>query len=116
MDHHAKITRRYRPGTLVLETDFETDEGAVRLIDCMDRRGEHQDVIRILHGLRGCVTMVFVLIIRFEYGSVVPWVTKIHDGRLRAVAGPDQIELARSTPWIATREHRRSIRSTPHSD
>ncbi|HEX4749428.1 MAG TPA: glycoside hydrolase family 15 protein [Bryobacteraceae bacterium] len=94
LDQHAKATRRYRPGTLVLETDFETPEGVVRLIDCMDRRGEHQDVIRIVHGLRGRVRMRFVLIIRFEYGLVVPWVTRLDDGRLRAVAGPDQIIVA----------------------
>ena len=96
LDQQARSTRRYRDGTLVLETEFETSEGALRITDCMDRRGEHQDVIRIVQGLRGCVTMRYVLIIRFEYATVVPWVTRLPDGRLRAVAGPDQIVIASS--------------------
>jgi GH15 family glucan-1,4-alpha-glucosidase len=60
----------------------------------MDRRGEHQDVIRIVKGLRGRVSMRMELVIRFEYGTVVPWVTRMDDGRLRAVAGADQIIIA----------------------
>ncbi|MBV8895331.1 MAG: glycoside hydrolase family 15 protein, partial [Acidobacteriaceae bacterium] len=58
--------------------------------------GEHQDVIRIVKGLRGRVAMRMELVIRFEYGTVVPWVMRIEDGRLRAVAGPDQIIIASS--------------------
>lgn len=87
------VTRRYREGTLVLETEFSTREGAVVLIDCMDRRGDHQDVIRLVKGLRGRVRMQMELVIRFEYGTVIPWATRMQDGRLRAVAGPDQIML-----------------------
>ncbi len=94
MDQHARIKRRYRSGTLVLETEFETAQGAVLVTDCMDRRGEQQDVIRIIKGLRGCVTMRLVLVIRFEYALVVPWVTRLEDGRQRAVAGPNQIVFA----------------------
>jgi GH15 family glucan-1,4-alpha-glucosidase len=89
----ARTTRRYRPGTLVLETQFVTDEGVVLLTDCMDRRGEHQDVIRIVKCLRGRVSMRMELVIRFEYGSVIPWVMRMDDGRLRAIAGPEQIVL-----------------------
>ncbi len=87
------ITRRYRPGTLVLETEFSTPEGTVVLVDCMDRRGEHQDVLRLVRGIRGRVAMQMELVIRFEYGSVIPWVSRLSDDRLRAVAGPDQITL-----------------------
>ncbi len=91
---HPGIKRQYRPGTLVLETEFSTAEGAAVLIDCMDRRGDHQDVLRLVHGVRGRVEMQMELTIRFEYGTVVPWVTRMEDGRLRAVAGPDQIVFA----------------------
>ncbi|MGA8029237.1 MAG: glycoside hydrolase family 15 protein, partial [Bryobacteraceae bacterium] len=93
---HPSITRRYRPGTLVLETEFSTHEGTVVLIDCMDRRGDHQDVIRLVRGVKGRVPMQMELAIRFEYGTVIPWVSRIGDGRLQAVAGPDQITF--STP------------------
>ncbi|MBV9294800.1 MAG: glycoside hydrolase family 15 protein, partial [Acidobacteriaceae bacterium] len=88
------IKRRYRQGTLVLETEFSTAEGSAVLVDCMDRRGEHQDVIRLVQGKRGRVAMHMELAIRFEYGTVIPWVSRMGDGRLRAVAGPDQIIFA----------------------
>lgn len=88
------VTRRYRPGTMVLETEFVTAEGAVVLIDCMDRRGDLQDVVRIVRGLRGRVSMVMDLVLRYGYGSIVPWVTRTKDGKWQAVAGPDQVQLA----------------------
>ncbi len=88
------VTRRYRQGTLVLETEFSTSEGTVVIIDCMDRRGDHQDVIRLVRGLRGRVGMRMELALRFEYGTVIPWVSRTEDGRLRAVAGADQITFA----------------------
>ena len=87
----AKSRRQYRDGTLVLETEFHTDQGVVLIIDFMDRRGDHQDVIRIVKGISGTVSMRMELVIRFEYGTVVPWVTRMEDGRLRAVAGADQV-------------------------
>jgi GH15 family glucan-1,4-alpha-glucosidase len=89
-----KVTRRYREGTLVLETEFSTPEGAAVVVDCMDRRGEHQDVVRLVRGIHGRVPMEMELAIRFEYGTVVPWVSRMDDGRLRAVAGPDRIVFA----------------------
>jgi GH15 family glucan-1,4-alpha-glucosidase len=95
---HPAVSRRYRPGTLVLETEFTTPEGAVVLIDCMDRRGEHQDVIRLVRGLRGKVPMQMELVVRFDYGSVVPWMTRLPDGRLEAVAGADRVQLATPVP------------------
>ncbi len=91
---HPRVQRRYRQGTLVLETEFSTEEGTAVVVDCMDRRGEHQDLIRVVRGVRGRVPMQMELVIRFEYGTVIPWVTRMEDGRLRAVAGPDQIVLA----------------------
>jgi GH15 family glucan-1,4-alpha-glucosidase len=91
--------RGYRPGTLVLETEFETDEGAVRIIDFMPIRGKSVDLVRIVEGVRGRVQMHMELIFRFDYGSIVPWVRKVDDG-LRAIAGPDALILR--TP-VATR-------------
>ncbi len=87
-----KRARRYRDDTLILETDLETAEGAVRLIDFMPPRGENPDVVRIVEGLRGKVTIRMELIIRFDYGSIVPWVRKRH-GALEAIAGPDALVL-----------------------
>jgi GH15 family glucan-1,4-alpha-glucosidase len=82
--------RRYRPRTLVLETDWETDAGAVRLIDFMPPRGKAPDIVRIVEGLRGEVEMSSELVIRFDYGSTIPWVRRIEDARI-AVAGPDAL-------------------------
>ena len=84
--------RRYRGDTLILETEIETAEGAVRLIDFMPPRGENPDIVRILEGLRGRVRMKMELIIRFDYGHVIPWVRK-RDGGLEAIAGPDALIL-----------------------
>ena len=88
----AKINRRYRGDTLILETDIETTEGAVRLIDFMPPRGKNPDLIRIVEGLRGEVALQMELIIRFDYGQVVPWVRQAHGG-LEAIAGPDGLIL-----------------------
>ena len=86
------IRRRYRDGTLILETEFETDEGAVRLIDCMPLSNERWDIVRIVEGLSGRVAMRMELIIRFDYGSIVPWVRRSRH-TLLATAGPDTLEL-----------------------
>lgn len=89
--------RKYREGTLVLESEYETDEGVVRVIDCMPHRTHHEggdvaDVLRVVEGVEGRVPMSMELVIRFEYGSVVPWVESRDDG-LHAVAGPDALTL-----------------------
>ena len=89
------VQRRYREGSLILETDFETDEGAVRVIDLMPLAAGRRDVVRIVEGLRGRVPMRMELVIRFDYGKVVPWVRKI-DGAVLATAGPDTLELRTS--------------------
>ena len=87
-----KLKRRYRGDTLIIETDIETKSGAVRLIDFMPPRGENPDIVRIVEGLRGEVPMQMELIIRFDYGLIIPWVRKAHDG-LEAIAGPDALIL-----------------------
>jgi GH15 family glucan-1,4-alpha-glucosidase len=84
--------RRYREGTLVLETDYETEDGAVTLIDCMPPRSEEPDLVRLVIGRRGRVRMRMQLIVRFDYGSIVPWVRRTDFG-IRAVAGPDTLVL-----------------------
>jgi GH15 family glucan-1,4-alpha-glucosidase len=90
---NAEVTRRYREGTLILETEFRTPEGTALIIDFMQRRGRVHDVFRLVRGLKGAVPMRMELCIRFEYGDIVPWVVSLADGRLRAVAGPDRLIL-----------------------
>ena len=84
--------RRYRDSTLILETDFETDDGAVRVIDFMPPRQRDPDVVRIVQGLKGHVEMRMELIVRFDYGSIVPWVRRIDDATA-CIAGPDGLCL-----------------------
>jgi GH15 family glucan-1,4-alpha-glucosidase len=86
-------TRRgYHGETLVLETEMDTDDGTVRIIDFMPPRGEAPDVVRIVEGISGSVPMRMDLRIRFDYGQVVPWVRR-EDGALVATAGPDSCWL-----------------------
>jgi len=94
--------RRYRPGTLILETELETDSGAARLIDFMPPRDSSPTVVRIVEGVRGEVRMRMELIVRFDYGSISPWIRRI-DGLLFAVGGPDSLSL--QTPVEARTEH-----------
>ncbi|GAB7107481.1 glycoside hydrolase family 15 protein [Streptomyces phaeofaciens JCM 4814] len=92
--------RAYRPDTLVLDTEWETPEGAVRVTDLMPQRDRAPDVVRVVEGLRGRVTMHSRLRLRFDYGSVVPWMRR-SDGHRVAVAGPDAVWL-RSEPPVRT--------------
>src|SRR3981081_2252174 len=85
-------SRRYLGARFILETEIETKRGAVRLIDFMPPRGENPDIIRIVEGIRGEVAIQMELIIRFDYGQLVPWVRKRHGG-LEAIAGPDGLIL-----------------------
>jgi len=87
-----RVRRRYREGTLVLETEYETDSGVVALADCMPPRTKAPDVIRLVEGKRGQVAMRMELIIRLDYGSLIPWVRRIDHGLL-AIAGPDAVRL-----------------------
>jgi GH15 family glucan-1,4-alpha-glucosidase len=84
--------RGYRGDTLVLDTDFQTSSGAARLVDFMPPRGEAPDVVRIVEGVRGSVRMRMELALRFDYGSIVPWVRNL-DGTLVGIAGPDAVAL-----------------------
>jgi GH15 family glucan-1,4-alpha-glucosidase len=85
-------TRRYLPDTMVLETTWENDEGCVRVYDFMPPRGRAPDVVRIVEGVRGAVKMRGELVIRFDYGSIVPWVRRVGHDRV-AIAGPDALYL-----------------------
>jgi GH15 family glucan-1,4-alpha-glucosidase len=89
----ARVTRRYRPNTLVLETHFETADGAVTLVDFMPRRCDHSSIVRFVIGKDGQVPMHTELILRFGYGAVVPWVSRAESGALRAIAGPDMVAV-----------------------
>ena len=86
------VSRRYRDDTLVLETDFEHDAGGVTVVDCMPPRDGPPVVVRQVIGRRGTVPMRMDLVIRTDYGSVVPWVRRTERG-IRAVGGPDALSL-----------------------
>jgi GH15 family glucan-1,4-alpha-glucosidase len=89
-----RTDRRYLPGTAILETTFETDDGVAQVIDFMPRTAdeEYVDVMRLVRGVRGRVRMRTELIVRFGYGSIVPWVRR-QDFGISAIAGPDALEL-----------------------
>ncbi|MGX1565981.1 glycoside hydrolase family 15 protein [Streptomyces sp. NPDC055506] len=94
-----RCTRRaYRRDTLVLDTEWETEQGAVRVTDLMPQRDQAPDLVRIVEGLEGEVTLHSVLKLRFDYGSIVPWMRR-SDGHRVAVAGPDSTWL-RSEPEV----------------
>ena len=103
----ARVTRQYRDGSTVLETRFETAQGEVGVIDFMARREGVSDLIRIVRGIRGRVAMHTELIVRFDYGSVMPWVSRQDDGRLHFTAGPDRLTLA--TPLELRGEDMRTV-------
>jgi len=98
-DGSPSTTRRYRGRSLVLETEFRTPTGTVRIVDCMPPRDSSVDLARIVEGVDGEVRMQMELIIRFDYGAVVPWVRRI-DGVLLAIAGPDALSL-----WAPVETH-----------
>jgi GH15 family glucan-1,4-alpha-glucosidase len=107
----GKVTasrRAYRPGTLILETELTCDEGVVTLIDLMPIAGKGTDVVRIVEGKRGTVKMQMDLVIRFVYGSAVPWVRHI-EGGIEAVAGPDAMRL-----WSPVEMHGKEMATVAH--
>jgi GH15 family glucan-1,4-alpha-glucosidase len=89
----VRIARQYLGDTLILETVFTTAEGSASLIDFMYRRNGSSELVRIVKGLRGQISMRTELIVRFDYGAVVPWVSQQDDGRLQFIAGPDKVLL-----------------------
>ena len=98
-DEPVRTVRRcYRDGTLILETQFETESGgSATLIDCMVPGSETPQLLRLVVGTRGQVRMKTELVLRFDYGSVIPWV-RSSDGGISAIAGPDMIRLRSDVP------------------
>src|SRR4051812_23504791 len=89
--------RRYRGESLALETEWDTGSGSVRVVDLMPPRGEASDMVRVVEGLSGRVAMRCELLLRFDYGHVVPWVRAV-DGALTGIAGPDAVWLTAPVP------------------
>jgi GH15 family glucan-1,4-alpha-glucosidase len=106
-DPAARVSRRYRGDTLILETRFEWSEGAVTLIDFMPLRGVNSNLVRLVVGERGRVAMCTEVVLRFGYGAIVPWVTRVDDATLRAVAGPDMVVLR--TPVRLTGQNMKTV-------
>ena len=92
----ARVQRRYLDGSLILATVFETAEGAVELIDFMRPHHSPSHLVRLVRGLRGRVAMHTEFVLRFEYGSVVPWVERHPEGGISAIAGPEMVVLRTS--------------------
>ena len=93
-----RVTRSYRDGSLILDTTFATDDAEVVVTDCMPMRDAVPHIIRTVRGVRGRMAMRTELVVRFDYGSIVPWVRKGKGGGIRAIAGPDSIRLQSDVP------------------
>jgi GH15 family glucan-1,4-alpha-glucosidase len=93
-----RTERRYRPGTLVLETDFHTAGGVLQIVDSMPIRDEAPDVTRVARCLKGRVAVRMELVLRFDFGRSVPWVQRAEDGGLTATAGPDAVHFIPGRP------------------
>ena len=96
--HPGSAERRYRPGTLILETDFTTDKGRVRVIDFMPVNVDGSRIVRIVEGVEGEVEMRAELVVRFDYGITVPWVSRVEDGTVSLVAGANMLLLRTAVP------------------
>jgi GH15 family glucan-1,4-alpha-glucosidase len=94
----TRSSRRYLDRTLVVETSFETEQGLAVLLDFMPIRGRNSSLVRIVRGIQGRVSISMELVLRFDYGRTVPWVTRLPDGTLRAIAGPDMVTLHTTAP------------------
>ena len=101
----ATITRAYRDGSVVLETRFSTKDGEVALIDFMPIGLANSAVVRLVRGIRGRVAMRMEMTLRFDYGAIVPWVSKLESGGISAIAGPDMVVL-RTPVELAGRDMR----------
>ncbi len=97
-DDVRRTERRYREGTLVLETDFHTADGVLQVVDSMPIRDEAPDIVRVARCLEGRVSVRMELVLRFDFGRVVPWVRRAEDGGLTAIAGPDAVHLVPGRP------------------
>ena len=94
----ARLERRYLDGSLILATTFETAAGAIELVDFMRPRRRLPQLVRLVRGLRGRVAMCTEFILRFDYGTVVPWVERLPEGGLSAIGGPDRVVLRTPVP------------------
>ncbi len=97
-------SRRYIEHTLVLETEWVTPEGTVRVTDFMPPRDDKADIVRIVEGVSGTVRMHGELVLRFDYGHIIPWVRRDNQG-IHAVAGPDAVYLATPAPLHGENMH-----------
>jgi GH15 family glucan-1,4-alpha-glucosidase len=86
------VRRRYRPGTLVLETEFQTETGCATIVDFMPP-ADGADLVRIVTGRSGRMAFQTELVVRFNYGATVPWVNRLDDGSINAIAGPERLLL-----------------------
>lgn len=94
----SSTSREYRGNTLILETTFETENGAVRVTDFMPIHDHRSNLVRIVTGVRGKVAMKTEIVLRFDYGAIVPWVNRLDDHRICAIAGPDLIVIRSDVP------------------
>jgi len=104
-DGSARSRRQYRGDTMILETTFETGAGTVCVVDFLARRDGAAEVVRLVSGIRGAVAMRTELVVRFDYGSVVPWVSRQPEQRLELVAGPDRLILDTKVPLHGENMH-----------
>jgi len=98
VEPRARVERRYLGGSLILATTFETAEGAVELVDLMRPHRRLPQLVRLVRGLRGRVAMRTEFILRFDYGTVVPWVVRLPEGGLTAIGGPERVVLRTPAP------------------
>jgi GH15 family glucan-1,4-alpha-glucosidase len=105
-----RVERRYRGNSLILETTFRTDGGAVRVVDCLPMRvgGRHEpyrQILRVVEGLEGTVALRVDLVPRFDYGAISPWIRRLRPGRFHAVGGADGLLITSDLPLEARRRH-----------
>jgi GH15 family glucan-1,4-alpha-glucosidase len=93
LDAPSKVSRSYRPDTLVLETEFQTETGTATVVDFMPATDGQANLVRIVFGRSGQVRFYTELVLRFGYGSIVPWVSRADDGTIHAIAGPERVVL-----------------------
>ena len=98
LDENVRHRRRYREDTLILETMVETADAQATIVDFMPPRGQHSDLVRLVQGRRGRLRCRSELILRFDYGRSVPWVTRLESGTLSAIAGPDLVTFHSTVP------------------
>jgi GH15 family glucan-1,4-alpha-glucosidase len=107
VDKEARVTRRYQGDTFILETHFETECASACLLDAMSYRDHAVELVRIVRGLEGATEFHTELIVRFGYGSITPWASRLDDGRLQLIAGPDRLLL--DTPVSVRGENLRTV-------